>query len=498
MKLITISVLYNWICNDPVIDLLEKKYPKRKTPRPTKEYDLDALQTFPTKPEELTTVGFLKHVSSQVPVLNILETTPHVYHHVKKQVDGIILPTFRSSAYQCQADVILHQNVLKQIGVEIPTTYALIYMNKGLPLSTYLMFKAMLARHAFQNMMDQPVTICGCTYDRKTYSYIVKVCEVTEEWTDKFYDAVNWIRDLDDHFHEWSVDEDRPQDVRLLPNLSNRVDGWEKEKTRMAERWKELTLLCHIGSVTRSQFHKEEIYTFDDPKFFSFAKQHNINPVTELIAASLLDKRSVRPSGPFQLLMFDRTIISVDIESFRGRWYDGSPAGDTFIGCVVFEKLGYAKKHVFFNKSFEVVKEQFAKFLRDHYPDALLIHYSEADLTVIPKECQTLDVLPMTRARYSSDESFREFKFVKFGLKHVTEKLFGNMYEKCAIKNGCEASAALYHAVKYGLDTPAGQKLFAEVEEYNEVDLYALAHLYRWLIRYAPKPLLLPLQKYEN
>lgn len=492
MKTITISMLYNWICNDPIIDLLERKYSFRKQPKPSEDYYLQPLVPKPSKPIQLSVQSFVAWLKQQCPLIDIKEDTAHVYHHLKKQIDGISQPPFRSASYMGSADLILHNNVMKQLGFEDEKEmYSIIFMNKGLPLSTYLMYKAILAKISFENMMDQKVSVYGCTYDYPRKTYIILKCD-TESWMDSFYEGLDWLRDLEEHIDEWSIDSPTPPDHRLLPNLGNHVDEWDEVKTEVAKRWKEMTLLCHIGNITRGQIRAKGIYTFDDPRFDTYLRTHNIPPITGLIANSLLTSKKntsasvlVPSLNGVGVLRFNRTVISVDIESFAGRWYDGTAAGDTFIGCLVFDNDNQSvAKHVFFDKSSQIVKTKFERFLREYYPTALLIHYSEADLSVIPRGFETLDVLPLVRKQYMTDPLFREYKMYKFGLKHVTGLMFGDLYAKCKIKNGCEASAALYHSVRYGLESERGRELFSQVEEYNEVDLYALAYLYRWLLNH--------------
>ena len=210
--------------------------------------------------------------------------------------------------------------------------------------------------------------------------------------------------------------------------------------------------------------------------------QDQIPVATKQIVQTFQSTQGVQTSRlALPVLAFNETIIYIDIESVSGVWADGTKAGDTFIGALVILPSGIHQQYVFFDPCLEKVLVEFHGFLTN-YPNALLLHYTDADLSVIPKGSRTLDVHPLVREEYEHTQAFRSFGMYKFGLKHVTERLFSDLYASSTIKNGCECSAALYHAVRLGLSSPQGQLLFSQVEEYNSVDLYALAYLFKALL----------------
>ena len=263
-----------------------------------------------------------------------------------------------------------------------------------------------------------------------------------------------WLTDLHEEGSFWSIDSPQVPDLRLLPNLGRKHLGWDKLKEQLAIKWNEVSLVCHIGSQTRELLHSQQIYSLLDPRITSYLDTLDQIPnVSKWIVREFQRKKSISKTLlPLPVLSFEETIISVDIESVSGVWSDGTKAGDTFIGALVILPSGMVQQYIFFDPSFEKVLAEFYGFLTN-YRDALLIHYTDADLSVIPKGSRTLDVHPLVREEYEHTQAFREFGMYKFGLKHVTQRLFGDLYSSSIIKNGCECSAALYHAVLLGLSS---------------------------------------------
>jgi hypothetical protein len=509
-----ISQLYHWIQKDPIIDYLELYHSDKKY-RPSSNYDFESL---PSRSSPNVSTNWKQTILNSLEVqcnqsgTRLVNQPQSVQREIEHHTKGI------SNGYLClrneyaTIDLILHNQIVSYLpSYREPHPpndfYTLCFWNTTNIPSLYVQCKVAFAWQLFEKVMMQPARCLLLTPNGILSIDPTKYLSILEE-------GRQWLSDLHEEGSSWSIDSSQVPDRRLLPNLGRKHIGWDKLKEKLAYQWKEVSLVCHIGSQTRELLHSQQIYSLLDPRIVSLLdKQDQIPMITKQIVqeiqrtktplkiSHLLDdfavhsNRRLDVSGvfwtncqgqgsiPLPVLSFEETIISVDIESVAGVWSDGTKAGDTFIGALVILPSGIIQQYIFFNPSFEKVLAEFYGFL-ETYQNALLIHYTDADLSVIPKGYRTLDVHPLVREEYEHTQAFRSFGMYKFGLKHVTERLFGDLYSSSTIKNGCECSAALYHAVRLGLSHQEGQTLLSQVEEYNSIDLYALVYLFKTLLSF--------------
>ncbi len=483
LKRLGISQLYHWIQNDPIIDYLEL-YHKDKKYCPSYLYDFEALprQTNSAKASsENWKQSIIHHLETKCS--RLVNQPGSVLYELEKGTEGI------SNGYLClrnehaTVDLILNNRTVTYLPfyTEAPPPndfYTLCFWNTSKTPSLYTYCKIAFAWKLFEKLTM-----------RSARCLLVNVSSILPVDPTKYISIIEegkqWLSDLHEEGSSWSINSLQVPDLRLLPNLGRKHPGWDKLKEQLALQWNEVSLVCHIGVQTREFLHSQNVYSLLDSSIVSIMdKCDQIPTVSKQIIQTFQEKRGSRTSRlALPVLGFKETIISVDIESVSGLWADGKKAGDTFIGALVILPSGILQQYVFFDPCFEKVLAEFHGFLTN-YPNALLIHYTDADLSVIPKGSRTLDVHPLVREEYEHTQEFRSFGMYKFGLKHVTERLFRDLYASSTIKNGCECSAALYHAVRLGITNPEGQTLLSQVEEYNSIDLYALAYLFKALLSF--------------
>ena len=479
-----ISHLYHWIQQDPIIDYLELYHSDKKY-RPSSNYDFEGLPSSKEDTSIKWKQTILESLEDQCKRsgTRLVNQPSSVLHEIEHYTKGI------SNGYLClrneyaTVDLILHNQIVSYLpSYREPNSsndfYTLCFWNATKTPSLYVQCKIAFAWQLFERMMMQSARCLLLTPNGILPIDPTKYLSIIEE-------GRQWLTDLHEEGSFWSIDSPQVPDLRLLPNLGRKHLGWDKLKEQLAFKWNEVSLVCHIGSQTRELLRSKQIYSLLDPRITSYLETLDQIPnVTKWIVREFQRKKSISKTPlPLPVLSFEETIISVDIESVSGVWSDGTKAGDTFIGALVILPSGMVQQYIFFDPSFEKVLAEFYGFLTN-YRDALLIHYTDADLSVIPKGSRTLDVHPLVREEYEHTQAFREFGMYKFGLKHVTERLFGDLYSSSIIKNGCECSAALYHAVRLGLSSHEGQTLLSQVEEYNSIDLYALAYLFKALLSF--------------
>ena len=100
----------------------------------------------------------------------------------------------------------------------------------------------------------------------------IGVISFTDEMEDKISDALQWRKRLLSHHDNWIVTP-KPSIKELYPNMNIKTGLWNKEKKRIAEEIKEITLVWNISYQKRCILLEKGITTWDDPILL-----HNIYP----------------------------------------------------------------------------------------------------------------------------------------------------------------------------------------------------------------------------
>ena len=76
--------------------------------------------------------------------------------------------------------------------------------------------------------------------------------------------ALGWLDNLNRYYDEWLI-YPKPTITELYPNMNIKCGPWIKEKKRLAEEIKEITLVWNISYHKRCLLHDKGIYTWQDP-----------------------------------------------------------------------------------------------------------------------------------------------------------------------------------------------------------------------------------------
>ena len=84
------------------------------------------------------------------------------------------------------------------------------------------------------------------------------------EMIHKIKEALTWIDNLYEFYNEWII-YPKPTIKELYPNMNNKTGPWYKEKKKLAESIKEITLVWNISYHKRCLLYDRGITTWDDP-----------------------------------------------------------------------------------------------------------------------------------------------------------------------------------------------------------------------------------------
>ena len=77
---------------------------------------------------------------------------------------------------------------------------------------------------------------------------------------------------LKENYHKWKI-YPKPSIKELYPNMNIKTGPWVKEKKRLAEEIKEITLVWNISYEERCELLKKDIYCWDDPRLLGLLKE---------------------------------------------------------------------------------------------------------------------------------------------------------------------------------------------------------------------------------
>ena len=86
----------------------------------------------------------------------------------------------------------------------------------------------------------------------------------SDDMRNKIMGALGWLDNLNRYYDEWLI-YPKPTITELYPNMNIKCGPWIKEKKRLAEEIKEITLVWNISYHKRCLLHDKGIYTWQDP-----------------------------------------------------------------------------------------------------------------------------------------------------------------------------------------------------------------------------------------
>ena len=298
---------------------------------------------------------------------------------------------------------------------------------------------------------------------------------------DLFSKAVQWYHLVRNEGQQWSIDDDYPPNVFMMPNCCAKPDVFSGVRERLAWRWADISLLYYVGAKTRERLHERGIYTLHHPKLIESLPSHPQKGIQMRMLSNMLQ--------PIDAI--DMEVVATSDDAKQYVYFDIENTLDehnqilvNVVGLIYFVDGVY--KYVSFVSDNDSCIAAAAHWLRTHVPNHTIVHYTAADCAGIPAGwTNTLDLYDVVRKQYFTSESLHALHLNSFKLKTIYEKLcvrlnLPNLYSSCDIKNGLICMQQM-ECWKQSNEEADESEIMQEVLRYNRVDCIALVLLHRYL-----------------
>jgi hypothetical protein len=281
--MISFKDLKNYIINDPLSDWFTKindKYNAYESSEPSK-FEIMLKDN--------------KYAYKENFIEFLIDTNRHTcihldYNSVKEKIDKgtkciFIKPDLYHEKYdlRLKPDFIIHRDIFKEIFDELNIPDLPLYIVSDIVYQTVHFISDMTDLINDNNLYYYKCKIYLCNeilgykdygiLFAKEYRYkdnILKKKSVVgrflfnDDMKDKILHALAWLDNLNNYFDEWLI-YPKPTITELYPNMNIKTGPWHKEKKRLAEEIKEITLVWNISYHKRCLLHDKGIYTWHDP-----------------------------------------------------------------------------------------------------------------------------------------------------------------------------------------------------------------------------------------
>ena len=283
--MISFKDLKNYIINDPLSDWFEKindKYNTYEATEPTK-FEILLRENKNTYKENF--INFLMNTNHHI-AINL------DYISVKDKIDMkhkciFIKPKLYHNKYDLSVspDFIIHRDIFNEIFNEVSElniSYMPLYIVSDIVYQTvhfnsdkndlindnnlyYYKCKIYLCNQIL-GLNDYGILFAK-EYKHKDIilrkKSIVGKYLFNNDMKDKINSALGWLDNLNRYYDEWLI-YPKPTITELYPNMNIKTGPWYKEKRRLAEEIKEITLVWNISYNKRCLLHDKGIYTWSD------------------------------------------------------------------------------------------------------------------------------------------------------------------------------------------------------------------------------------------
>ena len=293
--------------------------------------------------------------------------------------------------------------------------------------------------------------------------------------------AIDWLMLLHKEGKEMTFDK-----PYLYPNMNNVMDGhWREFKTELAIKLKEISLISGIGEVLRTKFHKEGIYSYDNPLFVEKLENYiekdskTYNRILTIRNNLLISKDKVS-FEQLETTLSSTTYVYVDIETCsKFNLYGTHKTYLTSISLInKNESKCFIVDHLSEEQETKIISE-FKDYLEAIEKDIVLVHYSSVEENFFKKNninYTTLDLYSIITNEIDKDnKSVLDICQYDLSLKSIVSKL-EDVYRDCKIKNGLEVLTAYQkEEIK--------EKIKEEIIKYNIADCKALKTIHSYFIK---------------
>ena len=281
--MISFKDLKNYIINDPLSDWFEKindKYNAYETTEPT---NFEILLRKNKNTYKGNFINFLMNTNHHI-------ATNLDYQSVKDKIDMkhkciFVKPILYHSKYDISVipDFIIHRDIFNEIFNEVHIPNLPLYIVSDIVYQTVHLNSDMTDLINENTLYYYKCKIYLCNkilglndygiLFAKEYKYkdnILKKKNIVgrflfnDDMQEKILHSLGWLDNLNQYFDEWLI-YPKPTITELYPNMNIKTGPWYKEKKRLAEEIKEITLVWNISYHKRCLLHDKGIYTWSDP-----------------------------------------------------------------------------------------------------------------------------------------------------------------------------------------------------------------------------------------
>ena len=357
--------------------------------------------------------------------------------------------------------------------------------------------------------------LCQCFIMSKNYYYknellpkneFISKVKINDMITNTYIQSVKWIRYLRKNHHTMTILPE-PSEIELYPNMNYSGGQWEKEKSKLAEKIKEITLVWNISYDDRCNYIEKGITKWNDPQLLKELKEtKNTNIQERMIHMNqqndiLIHPRKNISQELINILDPEGEKIFFDVESFLS-FDDKKHISIDEIKNPMIAIIGYIYNNHFYDhtinsfskKDEEIIIKRFANNLKKISKNKIIniYHWGHAEkkyFDYIHKnykyinfpEYKLIDILDYFRM-----EPIIVQGIFKFGLKYVGKSLYQNNLIKTTWEdydNGLDTMINFKeYCINHNKKIPI--KRFLEVEKiinYNRIDCQVLYEIFELL-----------------
>ena len=346
----------------------------------------------------------------------------------------------------------------------------------------------------------------------------IGIFPLKEEHRVSVSEALAWIRKLEENYDSWLI-YPKPSVKELYPNMNVRHPTWHKEKHRLAELIKEITLVWNIGYTKRCILLDKEISRWDDPVLLSQmypyeARESHAHRVQEQMiqtnSQKILKIQPSRIQDPDfkEVIMYQSDSIILDIESVgdlteKESYFSDEIRESTMPKICIIGTILNQGECVFkdFTIRYLTLKEEetivgyWVSYLKKRFKDKVIkvYHWGHAEVTYLtymretyPKlvfpELQMIDLLTFFRA-----EPITIKGCFGYGLKEIVKQLYNlKLIDTTWSEDitGLDAMSKILEVSKKAQVRNIPIKRFAEIKKiitYNYYDCRVIVDLLRML-----------------
>jgi len=332
---------------------------------------------------------------------------------------------------------------------------------------------------------------------------------------DKILHSLGWLDNLNNYYDDWLI-YPKPTITELYPNMNIKTGPWIKEKKRLAEEIREITLVWNISYHKRCLLHDKGIYTWSDPLLLNniypyevhISERHriqekmiHINRQTEL----KISPRRIKNRDFINHIQDKNNSIVLDFESVmnieeRSSYFNDSVRDEIpkicIIGCINLKNnifKDFTIRYLDLEEEEKIIKYWLQYLKRVVGSTIKIYHWSSAERVYIDymkKQYPHLDYPNFTYVdllSYFKSEPITIQGCFGYGLKEIVKMLYNHEL----IKNkwvddtdGLEAMIEIIHKSEDALDKRIPIKRYTEIKKiiyYNYMDCKVIVDILEML-----------------